>query len=312
MTGLERAVAKALGLTRVRQTEQIQSLWAGYGIAARVELTGGPVDIAVVKHVRPAAGRGRSHSRKLRSYAVEYAWYTDWGSRCPVGCRVPRPLVLEHGKGEWLFILEDLDTAGFDQRAHSLNTKRLNHCLRWLAAFHGTFLGERPRGLWKTGTYWHLATRPDEHRAMSNGALRAGAAAIDARLSAAKYQTIVHGDAKPANFCFAHNAVAAVDFQYVGGGCGMKDVAYFLSSCLDEDECESSETELLDTYFSRLRSALALRNWKGDVAALESEWRAMYPIAWTDFYRFLQGWSPGHWKIHRYSEKIAGEVLAAL
>ena len=50
----------------------------------------------------------------------------------------------------------------------------------------------------------------------------------------------MHGDAKLANFLFTsdHSQVAGVDFQYVGGGCGMKDVAYLLS-CLDEDACDT-------------------------------------------------------------------------
>jgi hypothetical protein len=38
----------------------------------------------------------------------------------------------------------------------------------------------------------------------------------------------------------------------------------------------------------------------------------MYAVAWTDFYRFLQGWSPGHWKIHGYSERLANAVLDRL
>ena len=46
--------------------------------------------------------------------------------------------------------------------------------------------------------------------------------------------------------------------------------------------------------------------------ALETGWRALYPVAWTDFFRFLQGWSPGHWKIHAYSERLAREVLEHL
>ena len=101
-------------------------------------------------------------------------------------------------------------------------------------------------------------------------------------------------------------------FQYVGGGCGMKDVAYFISSCLDENECERREGELLDYYFQSLQRAFQEKNTSIDFQALEREWRNLYPVAWTDFYRFLQGWSPGHWKIHRYSERLAQDVLASL
>ena len=81
------------------------------------------------------------------------------------------------------------------------------------------------------------------------------------KLSAAKYQSLVHGDAKLANFCFTANGerVAVLDFQYVGGGCGMKDVAYFVGSCLDEASCEKREDAILDTYFASLGEALARR-----------------------------------------------------
>ena len=48
------------------------------------------------------------------------------------------------------------------------------------------------------------------------------------------------------------------------------------------------------------------------VAELSIDGGSPYPVAWTDFYRFLQGWSPGHWKLHRYSERLAREVLATL
>ena len=74
----------------------------------------------------------------------------------------------------------------------------------------------------------------------------------------------------------------------------MKDVAYFISSCLDEDACERREAELLDLYFSHLERALDATGRAFDFAALERDWRALYPVAWTDFYRFLRGWSPGH------------------
>jgi len=49
-----------------------------------------------------------------------------------------------------------------------------------------------------------------------------------------------------------------------------------------------------------------------DAAAVETAWRPLYAVAWTDFYRFLKGWSPGHWKIHHYSERLANEVVSQL
>jgi hypothetical protein len=106
--------------------------------------------------------------------------------------------------------------------------------------------------------------------------------------------------------------VAAVDFQYVGGGCGMKDVAYFLGSCLTEAECEARAGSLRGACFELLREALPLAEARVDADALEAEWRALEPFAWADFQRFLAGWSPGHWKMNGYSDRRTREVLAAL
>jgi thiamine kinase-like enzyme len=147
---------------------------------------------------------------------------------------------------------------------------------------------------------------------MDEGKLKEAASLLDKTLSDAPFQTIVHGDAKLANFCFSADGkkVAAVDFQYVGGGCGMKDVAYFIGSCLDEHECERLEQILLDAYFDALQKALANQRPTVDAKAVEAIWRPLYAVAWTDFYRFLEGWSPGHWKIHSYSERLANEVVA--
>ena len=141
--------------------------------------------------------------------------------------------------------------------------------------------------------------------------LKNAALKLDASLNNARYQTIVHGDAKLANFCFSKtdNQVAAVDFQYVGGGVGIKDVAYLVGSCLQEEDCERLEEKILTTYFKALQNALQKQHSSLCFEELEAEWRSLYPIAWTDFYRFLKGWSPGHWKINSYSEKIAARLL---
>ncbi len=316
---LELTGANALGEQTV-----LQSLWSGYGSIVRYSLKGAELPSVVVKHVSPPTiadhPRGwnsdLSHQRKLQSYAVETAWYQDYAALCGVNCRVPQCYTVESSGDEVVMVLEDLDAAGYALRHTQIDETGVLACLRWLANFHACFLRQRPDNLWEVGTYWHLNTRPDELKilAVEDPELCAAAEKLDSRLNAAQYQTFVHGDAKLANFCFSSkgDTVAAVDFQYVGGGCGMKDVAYFLGSCLSEKECEWLEGELLDAYFSFLKQAVGKRSDSVDTDALEAEWRALYPVAWTDFHRFLKGWSPGHWKINSYSERLAREVVSNL
>ena len=99
-----------------------------------------------------------------------------------------------------------------------------------------------------------METRPQELAVLADRSLRVAASGIDEKLNTCAYKTFVHGDAKLANFCFAEDGkVAGVDFQYVGGGCGMKDVAYFIGSCLNEKDCERLEAKILDTYFGYLQ-----------------------------------------------------------
>jgi len=302
----------------VRKGARIQSLWSGYGELFRVHLSGTTAESVVVKWVRPPAPARRratdlSHRRKFRSYEVETTFYREYAARCDVSCRVPALVDCRRTAGEWLVVLEDLDAAGFPGRRSRARAPDLQHCLRWLAAFHARFLGTAPAGLWKTGTYWHLATRPDELAAIQDDALRQAAPLLDRRLNDCAFQTLLHGDAKLANFCFAddHAGVAAVDFQYTGGGCGMKDVAYFLGSCSYGGE-EVTEARYLDIYFTELRAASSRTSNDVDVSALEREWRALYPIACADFYRFLAAWAPAEWQRDRIGQKLVRDVLKTL
>lgn len=315
-------VRQATGAKDIFHIEDIQSLWSGYGKIMRYGLQGGDIDRVVVKHVKlPDQAdhpRGwntdRSHLRKVKSYEVESAWYRDYGHACDDNCRIPHCLALESDADEFLMVLEDLDANGYPLRKNSASMAEIQVCLAWLANFHATFMEKVPTGLWQEGTYWHLDTRPDELAVLDDAELKNAAAQIDECLKNARYQSFVHGDAKLANFCFSDDGqeVAAVDFQYVGGGCGMKDVAYFIGSCLHDADCERYETELLDIYFAQLRKALNIHNSNIDSVAVEQEWRELYPVAWTDFHRFLKGWSPGHWKINSYSERLANQVLGKL
>ena len=331
--------------TAIEKIESIQSLWSGYGDISRYQVLNGVADTVVIKHVKlpdqtsdqktnhPRGwNTSLSHKRKIKSYDVECVWYNKYSQRCNDACRVPSCFGVKQLEGEFLMVLEDLDTQGFAVRKTSATFEDMKLCLKWLANFHCQFLfynnvssdstntltaqtlTGQYKDLWETGCYWHLETRPDELEALSDIPLKNAASKIDRLLKQTSYQTLVHGDAKLANFCFSEtgNDVAAVDFQYVGMGCGMKDVAYFIGSCLDSEGCEKHADDLLDYYFESLSQAMLSQRHDVNFDDLETQWRPLFDVAWADFHRFLKGWSPDHWKIHPYSERITQKVLNSL
>jgi hypothetical protein len=304
-------ILQQTGASSLFEKETIQELWSGYGKIIRVGLEDASVDSVVIKHVQIPTYKNHprgwntdiGHQRKVKSYKVETTWYDRYSKFSTA--RLPQCLAIETKDDEVLMVMEDLDEAGYPLRKGNVTWEEIAECLAWLAAFHASYLGKNPNGLWEVGTSWHLETRPQELAVLDDQRLKEAAHVIDEKLNTCKYKTFVHGDAKLANFCFAKNGqVGGLDFQYVGGGCGVKDVAYFIGSCLNENECERLEEQILDTYFERLQSEMKERN-----EALEAEWRSLYRVAWADFHRFLKGWSPGHWKINSYSERITAEVI---
>lgn len=307
-------ILQSTGADSINDQEIIQELWSGYGKILRVQIEGASTGSVVVKLIQAEGTKQHprgwntdiGHHRKLRSYEVETTWYEHYSSESTA--RLPHCLTIKHYEDEVLIVLENLDASGYPLRKTSLSRGEINSILKWLADFHASYMGQNPEGLWEQGTYWHLETRPQELAALSDKRLKKAAPLIDQKLKSCAFKTFVHGDAKLANFCFSKKGeVAAVDFQYVGGGCGMKDLAYFVGSCLNEKECEALEPQILDTYFRYLHRALGAKN-----EALENEWRPLYRVAWADFHRFLKGWSPGHWKINSYSERITNEVITNL
>lgn len=322
--------------------ESVQSLWSGYGEISRYALPG-TQSYCIVKEINLSQGSAHpkgwdssfSHQRKLSSYHNELAFYAHYAKLCDTQCRVPK--LVETGSAEkqiWL-IMEDLDAAGFALRHTSANQQIALLGIQWLAHFHARFMQtnthESLTKVWPIGTYWHLGTRPDEWHTMVNGELKQQAHAIDEKLNKARFQTLLHGDAKLANFCFAashskvtYASVAAVDFQYCGKGVGVKDLVYFLGSCFTSKELDLHAPALIEEYFQTLKQAITseANNSEAsnseasnfdpntiDAMAIEREWRALIPFAWADFERFLSGWSPTHHKRHHYSERQTNHAL---
>ena len=82
-----------------------------------------------------------------------------------------------------------------------------------------------------------------------------------------------------------------------------------LSSCSD-DGFDPGEQLHLDRYFAHLRLAFGER--AVDVGAVEAEWRALYPIAAADFYRFLAGWAREHGARDAHGQRVVRGVLRTL
>jgi hypothetical protein len=321
---IEKLVLQCTKATAITSTEVIQSLWSGYGEILRVYLDGADVASVIVKHISPPnqANHPRGwntdigHQRKLKSYDVEMNWYREFNSYSSDKNKFPTCLYVDQGAEQSILILEDLKDSGFPNLGHGNDMDQIEACIKWLANFHSQFVNiKTDHKLWPIGTYWHLDTRPDELIALEDQALKDAAWAIDETLNNAKYQTLVHGDAKVANFCFSTNytQVSAVDFQYIGNGIGVKDLAYFIGSCLNDNDSKLLESKLLELYFTELKSALISKDFPlNQIEELTQEWSELYYFAWADFHRFLKGWSPGHWKINGYSETIIKKVLAQL
>lgn len=312
---------KLLNLTNsisITNISLIQGVWGGYGQLLRISLAGGVINSVVLKQVnRPKPKQhpkgwnsNRSHQRKLASYKVESYWYQYYGNfHQHQHCYVPHCIFSEKTAEQQLLILEDLAVAGFPIVKESCSITEAKVCVSWLARFHILHLNRKPKGLWPTGSYWHLATRPDELESLQDNQLKEAATKIDQILSMCPFQTLIHGDAKLANFCFSEDGrhVAAVDFQYVGAGCGIKDLILFISSAIHPLKCNKQAPILVDYYFKELKILALQANI--DAEKLEAAWRPLYAIAWADFQRFIKGWSPGHWKINAYSESLTQQAL---
>ncbi|GGW76793.1 phosphotransferase [Alteromonas halophila] len=316
LTWLEQCTAK-----NVTHSALLQMLWSGYGECFRAWLDGNTTPVVVKAVVPPTYSRhprgwngDAGHRRKLRSFDIEHRFYTHYQPQLTSGSYAPRLLAEDKRGDAVLLVLDDLQAHGYVTQPSSLSVTQCQPVLHWLAHFHARFLNEAFTGLWQQGCYWHLATRQDEWRAMADGPLKSHAAALDDMLQQARFKTLLHGDAKLANFCFTADGTraAAIDFQYTGSGPGIRDVAYFLGSALSDDDLLTATDTCLDMYFDELACALRSCISVTTLTDLESEWRALYPVACADFHRFLAGWSPDHRKINEALRRQTADALVKI
>ena len=303
--GLVESILSKTHAKKLDNISDVQTLWRGYGKIIRANLDNQPIIIKFIA-CPESVESDVSHERKIKSYNVEINWYQNFNMKI-LASHSPNFVASGQADNNKFLILEDLKPSRFETKKH-ISWIEIKLCLKWLANFHAYYLNHSRDGLWNKGTYWHLQTRQDEFHKMKDQRLKGLAIKVDEGLTNSTYKTLVHGDAKLANFLFSSNQVSAVDFQYVGGGVGVKDLAYFLSSLFDEDQLERNENQCLTIYFHYLVEALSSFHPHIDPSSLEKEWRELYPVACFDFYRFLNGWNPDHYKLNKYSESIIERV----
>ena len=302
----------------ISRLTKLATLWSGYGTIYSVSGTTGEAQRQlIIKCVTPPHNdTGISHERKLHSYQVEASFYSGIAGRLiERGVPLAKPYVVTSNMAgdeyQMSLVLEDLRPL-FPNSCRPLDLVHAKAALLWLAQFHSCFWGCPPKEkVWTEGTYWHLATRPDELESMGGeyAALKRAAKQIDEALkSEPQFQTLVHGDFKAANLLFSSGdtvACAAYDFQYVGGGSGMKDVAYVFTSSLAPGIAEEHVDELLEYYHTELTNRLppqAAEEYTQDVM------RRHFDLAVADFVRFMAGW--GAWGNTRWAEKITRNVVS--
>lgn len=294
--------------------ESVATLWAGYGKILRYHTRESAPRSVILKQIRfpRAGGADRGHQRKVRSYEVEKTFYERFAQLSRERARVPVLLAAARRDDEFWLLLEDIDAAGYPSRPRAGRSEVTRAGLEWLAAFHAAHLGRKPHGLWEEGSYWYLSTRPDEHNAIKGHPLHALAPELDRRLRRARHRTLVHGDPKLENFCAQggpHPRFAAVDFQYVGGGVGVRDVVYFIGSAVEPARVEAELPRLLDDYFRALHQEhRAQGGTSRELEEVEAEWRELVPVAWLDFYRFTLGWSSAWAQSDVYAQKLLREL----
>ncbi|TMO73554.1 kinase [Pseudoalteromonas sp. S3785] len=297
--------------------DTLTSLWSGCGSIVECTLDAEPCVIKAIKipsHINHPKIKQSEFAlkRKQQSYCVEYNFYKRYSPFLPNKAKSIECVSAINSGDDYALVFKNFTKHGFAQ-ASSLHIKAI---LTWLAHFHAFNLNKPATGLWQQGNYWHLSTRPDEYKKLDEALdeksdIKNAAHKLDKTLQASHFKTLIHGDAKLANFAASEQSeILAYDFQYVGAGVGVTDVMYFMTSCFNEEQLHKYADTHLAYYFSQFKNALKVYQPTIIADDVIAQWQELWSITWADFYRFLAGWSPTHFKINSYMMAQVNTTLA--
>ncbi len=287
----------------------------------------------VVKWVRLLDTSEKTMIRR-ESFAVERRFYDNvilQERLRNAALTIPKVLASDlDGSRAWpafCILMNDL-TTNYPLHPDRMSLQQAASALQWIATFHACFWGDSfPHVLWDRGAFW---TRTCTVQGIASAwvathqfieskypqFLTSRTASIGHRLQTAgpsitdflteyaqnrNYRTVIHGDYKAANLFFAKDTknVAAIDFQFTGGGVGAEDVAYLLYPDAF-GEWFAHEEMLLQTYHETLGAQLVLQR-KGGPSTLPFEtFFKFYELARLDMTR--------HWLCKEWIATTEGEA----
>jgi aminoglycoside phosphotransferase (APT) family kinase protein len=217
--------------------------------------------------------RARKVAMQEDAYATEYRFYTELARDLPVAVPRCHAAAFDASTGAYCLVLEDMATAqapmpdpfSLDRRAASQAIGALArlHCyrpalgpgrLRWLARREPIIASAQGVALALA-----LASRflelplPDDSVVRACERLRHSAPHGDN--PAAPFVSVVHGDFRTENLIWAQDRMTILDWQTVGLGPGLADLAYFVGTSVSDEARNGRHDELLDEYLDAAAEA---------------------------------------------------------
>ena len=339
-TNVATSMLEQLGLEFV-SCDELQSLWAGYGRICAVtaaQKNGEQLQLILKLVSPPCTIADEGHLRKVYSYEVERYFYQHVAPTI----ELPMAKCLSSTiAGDLLATLmtdlrEEFPIAG-EKRA-DLTASQVYSALQWLAKFHSSPVHLEPKSLvlppleeaeanrdpnsrtvWRNGGYTYLATRRKEYAALATSTSEWSRLCQPAGRSIAEMaanvmtprgrscEGLVHGDVKSENLFSSQdgNSVAFFDFQYVGMGLGVCDLAKLFTCSVPLDMLTKRVPLTLDTTSGEKRLLDVYREGFGEYA---DDFSRHWETALVDWCRFQASW--GFWGNKEWLKARVRHILA--
>ena len=241
----------------------------------RMELTSS--DGSVVRSIAKTPSNdatSRSTAALQHLYFRETSFYQHLANE--IDTRTPRCFFADRDEDDnFLLLLEDMSPAAQVDQFDGLSIEQAKTGLYELAGLHGPTLGDTAlhSADWLGGATESLrplyaAVLPalfdqflDRYNASIDDPLRTFVSRLGNELSLfsgyeAPFAAVTHGDFRTDNLIFEGASgqvpLAGVDWQTIGVGSPLLDVAYFITTSLTPEDCESNEQDLLSYYLNCL------------------------------------------------------------